>query len=431
MEIIRDYNFWAWGRSCADEGIVNVTLPFSSLNWQWLPDEGIYADMLRNFDIDRLSGIRSLAAASFQSKEGIIHFMSSHTRLGHSLLVGMVMEHILMRNQMSIEVVNKGIAAGLLHDIATPAWGDPIMFIDPKNLNEENRWREFLTDRGQRVLSHYEITPEELDGIITNNGLLGRVLDIADRITYVCQDIHSVNVAPRIETRGNPYINKLAEFTPESSPLGDIYQDIVIENNEVYFSNPERLERFLKARVFLHKQYYLHPASQVRDMIMGNLVKKFYSTTDSDLLTPRKLRSMTDLSLSRWIAEHYEPAWNVPDCFDMWGGAGYKRLCSEDNQEEITKGLEENPWVVVIGKRKIRAINPAFHYKVKEDRRIVSFSEYNPEAVQEIKELADSIPGEYLLYGDVEDSLSVRDLLTEMKRDNFIGFGCTNQMNFK
>ncbi len=416
---VRTFLQWEWERANSDDGIFNDFLPYSSLH-EWIPEDSVYSDVFRGFELGRLAGVKALNAVNFHTP-GVTYFMSNHSRLDHSLVVGMVMEHILRRNKFSEGDVNTGIAAGLLHDIATPAWGDAVMAIDIKNLHEEAAWREFLTPAGEDVLRKHGVTPGNLDDAIRNQGLLGTILDISDRITYVCKDLFSIYTGMYVQTHeGRDYLmqfdsSHISQFT--SHPIGDIYKDVFVEDGHACFASPARLERFLRARVFLHQNYYLHPSSQARDLIMGSLANHFYSLHEGTL-TPNALRHMDDYYLRNEISRLYPPAKAVPGCFEFWN-ASYKKIDSEEAEEAVRRELESDPNTIIIGTRKIRDVNPALNYNVKHNGRIMPFSDAYPEQAADIQRTASSIAGTYMFYSKA-DGTEISDLLTHMKHDGLL-----------
>src|SRR3989344_2019714 len=279
-------------------------LPFSDLN-RWVQN-GIYTDAFDVFPLRRLGEVKALSLLSYVGPKPEDHYFVeySHTRLDHSLVVALTTEKILRRNGFPQEEVNLGIIAGLLHDIATPAHGDPTKKIDPKNLDEEVFWSEVLDTKGHEFILKHGGDKDSINKIINNEGILGQVLDIADRITYTMKDLYAT-VGP--ETSGlniDPYLLQPRYILSRFPKIGDIYKDVGIDkkNQEVFFNDPKNLEAFLLLRAHMHKALYLNPTSQGRDLFFTKLLEPLYTNDNSALLNPSVLRRMSDHQLMRLLS---------------------------------------------------------------------------------------------------------------------------------
>lgn len=114
-------------------------LPYSDL-WKWTKEGDIYERTFDNLPLIRLLGVKALSLLSYEkfNPEQAIFSPFEHNRYEHSFMVGLIVGEILKSNGFSRKDINTGIVAGLIHDIATPAFGDVSKKIDPKALNEEN-----------------------------------------------------------------------------------------------------------------------------------------------------------------------------------------------------------------------------------------------------------------------------------------------------
>src|SRR5258708_2863313 len=325
-----------------DEQLV-IYLPFSDM----MP-EGIYeqddifkalVSLLpptgRHFPPERINHVRALGLLTHVGPDPENQYFTSfeHTRFFHTLLVARTGEKILRNNNASESDIKtfiasailhdaatpalgvtpshqnssssrfagstafvaspKAGASAILHDAATPALGDATKAVDPANLDEEEFWWEGVTPKGWSYLESIGATKEKIDDVIKNKGILGRTLDIADRIAYVMRDLYTF--------QSEPAVSAILSNYPQ---IGTIYKDLVVdfEGEEVYFKDPETLGTFLLLRGFLNKNLYLHPVNMGRDLKFANLLNPYYSTTAKEgKLNPTMLRQMTDQELMEWL----------------------------------------------------------------------------------------------------------------------------------
>lgn len=291
---------------------LNLSLPYSDLTNIWIPEDSIYEEALRNLPLMRLQGVKQLSFLSYIGPNPEMTYLLpySHDRFDHSLTVGLVAEKMLRQNRLPESKINLGIIAGFLHDIATPAHGDPVKYLDSEALNEETHWFETLDKYSKTFLEQFGATKKVMDEIIGNQGVLGKVLDIADRITYVMKDLQAIHADVKSPTINlNPYLIFINLILSHSPKIGNIYQEVGIDekNQEVFFNDPKHLEAFLLLRAHLHQNLYLYPTNQGRDLFITQLVKPLYSRDENSKLNPQNLRQMDDPTLMNILVDHYKP----------------------------------------------------------------------------------------------------------------------------
>lgn len=266
---------------------IRIHVPFSTQIEQFSADPELVeaADAL---DIDRLKYIRQLG---IKFVDPTSPFTNPHsTRYAHTFLAAYFATEI-GKNIGLGEVETRKLTTGvLLHDRKTPALGDGTKYMDPERLNEEDHWDEDLPYSSWKYISSLGLTREEIDQMIHNKGILGSILDIADRMSYVLGDLHQLNRPPlHLE-------------------LGEIYKDVRLdESGQLYFKDPSRLKHFLWERAELFSRFYIDPKSQAIDLLLPSLIAPLYNphSEDPDKLNPRKLRRLTDKDLVDLLASHY------------------------------------------------------------------------------------------------------------------------------
>lgn len=396
----------------------NIFLPYSTMRDVWIYTGDLIYQSFKAFPAWRLNEVKQLSLLAWvgSEPERMIFSDFSHTRLEHTLVVAKLTEKILNQNGISQSETDKTVVSSVLHDIATPAGGDPVKSVDPVNLDEEEHWSDVLESDGWQFLKDNGLDKDEIGKIIKNEGYLGQVLDVADRIQYVMKDLSQVIGDPlhrpvlewgrSYESEDNIY-RELSEIIRRTPLLGDIYKDIRISpDKDVYFTDSQRLGEFLKTRALLHKYLYSNPTCQGKDIRLANFVSKFYSPneSDNDKLTPSKLRRMGDRELYDWISktlkiENIDSTFLFRLFFGARGDSQYEKFESLEAAHSRTKEVKENPNMQFLGLRYWKGFNPGTSYNVLNERgEIVKFKDVSPQTAAGIEEVANSTKGAYLFY---------------------------------
>ncbi|MDO8621074.1 MAG: hypothetical protein Q7R31_02230 [Candidatus Levybacteria bacterium] len=395
-------------------------LPYSDLS-RWVPEQSTYEEAQRSTKaLLRLGNIKALSFLSFigpRDPKDNFYIEHHHTRFDHSLVVALTTEQILRQNGASLDQINVGIVAGLFHDIATPALGDAIKQLDPKNLNEEDFWWETLDTRGKNFVRRFA-DKETLDRIIKNQGPLGEVLDIADRITYVMKDLYNVigPIKPE-EIESNPLLTSISNIISFYPKIGNIYRDVGVDQKKgkVFFNDPNMLYAFLLLRATLHREFYLHPINQGRDLFIAKLLEPLYSKDDTSKLTPSLLRQMTDHDLLEIICGKYFPDMLVAESafFSLVNWLPlFEKLDTQEEAIARAKQLQRNSNVAVVGIKKCRGFDSGISYNVVgKNGRILSFSEFDPYRAKALQTLGESTKGFFVFYADVSEESPTNTLL--------------------
>lgn len=403
-----------------EDGAYKVFLPFSDLG-KWIP-EGIDTEIIDAFGLHRLHYVRALSFLAFigpdPERQYFLEF--THSRFDHSLVVLTIVEEIWKRNGFNeADIIHDRLAA-LVHDRAIPALGDATKSIDEANLDEELHWAADLPPSAKRLMKRYKISRKEVDRIIHNKGLKGQVLDIADRITYVLKDTYEITEFP-MHWEPNPFQvdfdSPIRSLIRQDTKLGNIYQDVGIDHatGEIFFTNPPRLTRFLILRALLHQTLYLQPISVGRDLLAASLIRPLYSSENKALLTPLRLRQMTDNELVKKLSGHYQPS--VEDYLSFYYNLvswcpQYLKVETEEEAATKAAALQQRDNTVVIGIKQVRSFDPATSYNVKTaDGKIVPFRQAHPKWAKAIESIAQSTGGLFVFFADVSQDSPINDLI--------------------
>lgn len=398
-------------------------LPYSDLK-RWLPWNGFLEKALENLPLRRLEGIRSLSFLSYIGGDTTSAQVEeyTHDRLHHSLVVPLVGAQILKRNGFSQEDINIETIAGLTHDNGMPAYGDATKKVDPDALDEEKNYWESLGEKGQVFIESLGMSQKLLEPIVRNEGILGQVLDIADRITYTMQDLHmtgseaKTNIfLPTLEPRLLP----IRYLLSHDINIGDIYKEVGVDRkkNEVFFNDPKRLHIFLLLRAHLHQMLYLNPINQGRDLFVKHLIEPLYSRDGLSQLNPKVLRNMTDKDLLRLLQKQYGKYTSMPDFLyhDLkeWRPC-FKKFDSYNEAKKFEEELRMNKDIAIIDKPYFcKGFNPATSYKVVANEKgdIEPFNEFFSYAAREAEDIAESTKGIFVFYTDVSKNHKIGKLL--------------------
>lgn len=394
-------------------------LPYSDLS-RPIPEGSIYDKAEKKIKaLRRLGNIKALSFLSFigpQAPRDNFYIEHHHTRFDHSMVVALTTEQILRQNGVPSDQINIGIVAGLLHDIATPALGDAAKQLDPEHLNEEGSWWKTLDTKAKNFVRGFT-DKETLDRIIKNQGVLGEVLDIADRITYVMKDLYNVigPIKPE-ELKSNPLLASISHILSFYSEIGNIYKEVGVDQkkNKVFFNDPNMLYAFLLLRAMLHKEFYLHPINQGRDLFVVKLLEPFYLKRDASKITPSLLRKATDYDLLKKINGRYSPDKSAETDFHNLTNwiPFFEKLDTEEKAIARAKQLQQNANVAVVGVKKCRGFDSGISYNVVDKNgRIMSFSEFDPYRAKRLQELGDSTKGFFVFYADVSEESPTNTLL--------------------
>lgn len=390
-------------------------LPYSDFK-RWVPENSIYEIALNKIPaLNRLNGIKALSFLSYvgpRPKEAyFVEF--NHTRLDHTLTVALVGEEILKQNGVPQNQINLYIIAALLHDIATPAYGDATKQVDIKNLHEEDHWWNVLDQKGKDFVIQYD-TKEMIDKVIKNKGMLGKVLDIADRITYTMKDIGGIQTSiPLVSEPFNPYLAELNNIISKNPKLGNIYKEVGVDQKkeDVFFNNADNLNIFLSLRAHLHQKLYLYPTNQARDFLIARAIARIYSKDENATLSPNKLRKMSDYDLMHILADHYKwYAIGMHPLLTNWSPK-FERFDSMEKAKEKERELKHKKNIAVVGINECKGFDPATEYKVADGYKYVKFRDYRRSEATKIEKVAESVRGIFIFWADVSENSQTDKLL--------------------
>ena len=215
----------------------------------------------------------------------------THTRGLHQLDVYAVMMLIIENNPCLEPHRTVLLAAAISHDGRSPAGGDTTKLIDLELFDEEKNYKDFFKFSGWQVLKKkYHLNEDELYSVVQGKGLLGSVLDIADKIAYTARDVFMFMGMDADQSKGRSVLYMEGKRLIKENPyICNIWKHVRIVDNKVVITHSNRLANFLKLRAIMFKELYYKRESRFLEYVLSKkiikyLFEKHYITFDQ-LLT--------------------------------------------------------------------------------------------------------------------------------------------------
>jgi HD superfamily phosphohydrolase len=254
-------------------------LPFTGVGY--LIRDGEFSDQIaKALYLWRLQEIAQLSNLIDPTPSHPLRF--THTRLVHSFDVYALITLILFNNRFSLPrgFFKNGCSGGLLHDIATSSGGDGTKMVDPTLFCEEKNFSYYLDlyrRNWEKVCRKFGLDEKLIIEMINGLGILGEILDIADKLAYVGRDV-SVYLS-----RYNPNnlgINpqryyQVSDFSRSHPFFCSAWDSVRIAEGKVFFENPKALADALQARAFMQRDLYFNERSRSFESILGNIILKY------------------------------------------------------------------------------------------------------------------------------------------------------------
>jgi len=342
------------------------SLPKSSFGYILHEDSNIYNDLKSIPSVGRLYNIKQLGMATF----GPV-FYTTHTRYSHSIIMAIMTELILTDKNFLHDEINLGIISAMLHDIAMPPFSEQGKLANREELNEERNidmvlgrpefdelFKKYSIDRID-VLNCIRGAYPKIGKLINSDGI-----DI-DKISYIAWDFS--------KTIDNIY-DKYQLIDPK---LFDIYEDIEFSNDNIYFTNPERVKLFLDLRAGMWKEIYF--SSRPREAFLKRELQKLWN---EGIIKKEKILNMSDDNFSEFLESHLK---NYDELVSVY--PPYEEVAKFYNSSiNAVKKEFGNNFII----EEWDTFNPATSTKILFDGKIKEFSEVYPEVTKKIKDAAES-----------------------------------------
>lgn len=395
------------------EGIdpLAIILQFPYMGFGYIiPDDGMAADAAQVFNLHRLNQVKQLSflhdPVGKATDRSIASSMFEHTRYCHSMDVHAIAN--LVAHNIGLEGVQMNTlnTAAETHDALTPAGGDSVKLVDLQAFDEDLHYPELMVgNRWEEYQQKYQIDPALLVETIGGNGLLGRILDISDKSSYLARDTQAY-----LGTKNPPKqfvdtaYSAIASIINEDPFVCAVWENTREHKGSLVFNDPDRMARFLTLRALMFRELYYNPYSRFFEYLVGKGVVKYLYTkklvTREDLLregdwwierkidetlgTQSVLRKFHNLQNAR-IEEHLDHAMAM------------KRLIEFDDDEAVIVILDDfNPSTSPSTKK----------FMVRSRGNVSTFHDACPDAAGEIERIM-KFPKIVRLYFFIADDLEI------------------------
>lgn len=383
-------------------------------------EDGLCEATASTFSLGRLMEIRQLGflhdpmVAETEMKGMTWRF--PHTRYTHVFDVMSVMTLMGTNNGLSPRQLNNARVAALTHDTLTPAGGDTTKMIDPKAFDEDLHYPELLAKTDWSALrERFDLDGTLLKNTILNRGLLGQLLDYADKIAYVSRDADMFLSRLGVADDSQEYA-AMVDYLRAHPDICSVWDAVRVTGEEVWVDDPDRLLEFLRLRVMLFRWLYFHPGARFMEFVLiGTACRYLYETgritrdwllehTDNDL--DRVMIDFTGIHLDLIGSDQIgDPR---VETFDTVEAAKAREA------ELIRQGVPLTLVEDLGGK-----IKPATHFRVKHRRKLLPYRQVFTREAEELHALA-QMPDPVRLYYVLEPRLKPNCLeaLLNFRRHN-------------
>ena len=376
---------------------------------------GLCEDIFHAFGLGRLNHIKQLGFLQIPIYNDYLRSapLSESSRWVHSLDVMAIASVIGHNFKLSEPDMNMLRTLALTHDVATPAGGDSVKMVDIERLDEDANYHLIL-DRVDfaSLATKYHLKREVLLDGIFNKGMLGEILDIADKLAYVARDIdtcrHHLEAGAYLHDHlGLQTLLQLLERFPYVCSIWDCVGKT--EDGRPCFTDIRRLVAFLKVRLLLFRELYYHPASRFGEFLMSRLfVKVLY---EKGTLTRDELLVMTDEDLHHKLDEEFGIGLALDTCSSELARVREFSTLEEAQAFVDTLKREGNLFVLLDDYR--RSIKTGTHFLVSTPQGARTLDEADPGSAQELNEMATMLPMVHVYYLDGNPTLP-REKLAEL-----------------
>lgn len=310
-----------------------------------------------------------------------------HTRFLHSLDVAALAATIVYNNQAFFterpSYAKTMVLAALTHDVLTPAGGDTTKSIDFAAFDEDIGYPEVL---GYPAVARF-LRVEDIDGqllaaTIRNEGPLGSVLDLVDKLGYISRD--TINFEGNRDTRIIPWDwrsprRQIVSESTRTENLTGLWQSVKVDEDGVVITDSDHLYRFLYARALMFQHLYTAPEARYQESLIARTILSFLY--DTGRLTRDWLLTRTDIELRREVGQliserffgylvNYRATYRVFDTVDracMFEGACLAKKRYFVQTEDVG-----------------RFFKPATHFRIETSAGVVPFIESAPQLAAKV-----------------------------------------------
>ena len=411
---------------------------YSGVNCFVMENVPMYEELNKVFNLSRLAGIKQFGykqdplTTQHEIRMRINSF--NHQRYRHVFSV-LALANLLGTNAgLSQEDLRLLQIAGVTHDYRTPAGGDTTkIFVDPEIFDEDKHYNEiFETKEWKEFAEKHGITKaqeEKLYRAIQGEGVLGKLLDIADKVAYVCGDVDMYLNAPDhmaffregentggYDEMGNPGFQAIKSITKSDLEVCSLWDSIEITEDKVIIADSERLARFLKLRALMFRELYMSRYSRFFfEMFVGKVTKHLW---DEGILTEEILLATDDGGLNSYLGKFVGlRMFLLPD---QPKESSIENFSNVKEAIDFARRFNDTPdRIAMVDDIQVLPDSGTRKFLVRKKGKVLPFNEAFPTEAGEIDEIIDSIRqiNVYLLsLNDLKIPQSHRDKVKQIFR---------------
>ncbi len=358
-------------------------LPYTGVSYMLL-DGGFVHQTEIAFVLRRLRGIRQLGYLDDPSRwRGIeVESFFEHSRYVHSLDVFALATLIGTNCRLSASELKVLQVAALTHDVLTPAGGDSIKNIDSAAFDEDARYADALTPAACKHLTKWHIDSAGVILTVQGQGVLGKILDIADKASYLARDLAAF--VPKAEYNEHYELSflDLNRRVQTNRLVCGAWDSVRVVRGQVAFSDAERLLDFLMVRVLMFRDFYYNPRARFGEFLASQVLAG--GLYRNGKLTRTELLEMDDFALERRLSQEYGVAYIVNVCCRDAQPARepFETRAQADlfAQRLVEQG---NPFVLVEEPR--RHIKPGADLLVVKGNKVMSLKKAMPQEAEQLE----------------------------------------------
>lgn len=271
-------------------------------------EEGLMEQTLGAFELWRLQGVHQLAFLSYpyvvdiQTNDIKQSRRFPHMRLTHVLDVSAAATLLGLRAKLDEHALKTLRIAGLSHDRLMPAGGDLMKTISATAFDEDARYPELASQpKISAFLEKTGVSMQQLAPIIRGEGLLGTLLNMADKLSYVARDAEMFHLycrSPGYSELEHSQITRLLQTNPSICAW---WECVSVRNGRAFVDDAERFYQFLVLRVLLFRELHYASAARYAPMIVVRTMAMYLLATQA--IKTEDLFKMTDEQLENIIQE--------------------------------------------------------------------------------------------------------------------------------
>jgi len=388
-------------------------------------DGGFIHDVCTTFDLWRLNGIKQLGFLHdpvIRQKE-LPTYASTfcHTRFLHSIDVGVLATLVGLNNGLSGQELLTLKTAAFSHDWRTPAGGDTMKAVDPELFDEDRHYDEKFSTAGFKEFRRkYGISQEALCSVIMQKGAIGRILDLADKVSYTARDVEYL-LNQNSERDDIPFcyeFRRIREMLKVNPLICSIWDCARIRGKILVIEDADRLSDFLKLRALMFRTLYYNPASRfLEDGLIKVLAKYLFH---KKIITLKELLAIGDQRLME-IMDKVIGQYFFLNSVSNDLNPRIERFGTIKEAYDRERELLKDPDIMIhLDESKLNKSSGLSDFMVWENGKAIAFPEARPDDAKEIRAITRTAQPFFLYIYSTEKLRFPKDLAQDLRKERLL-----------